>query len=354
MSSNLVFLKPSAASNGGNQEIDYMISGLTNSSRRNAAYLCLFPLNISKPVSIVLYPFYFIRIFLHLCLIYPDYQIVLTHYSTYPFVFLAIFRPVSIFLQDIEWFFVSNRIFQFLIKSIVLSSLFASSSVIFANLYLFDFFTNHHRLPGVPQKSFLYPVPSFPLDGYPEAQICDSSLEETSILVVAKQGNHKCFDDYIHLSRAFSSFSSSSHFKFNLTVVTPSRLFSFFTSNSFVDVIPFQSKESFLVLLAKSHFFISLSHHEGFGINPLDSILCRCLPILRHNGGCSNFLQSDFPGLLPNDASVESVLDHLAYLDNLRRVSPNVFLSILDKAHDAVVEYLNNSLVLRDNFFRSF
>lgn len=351
---NLIFIKPSIASNGGNQEIDFMISGFKNSSFKKVISLPLFPLNTSKFASVFLFLFCYLKLIFRLRLFFSDYHIVLTHYSTYPLVILRIFGPVSIFVQDMEWLFVTNRILQNIIKICIMTSISISSRIIFANKFLLNSFTNRYLLSGISRKSFLYPVPSFPIDGYPSRRDRHQSVDETCILVVAKPGNHKRFSDYVKLVRLLTSFPVKPPFKFRLTVITPSELYRYFPCNSVVNVMPFQSKKSFLFLLANSHFFISLSPHEGFGINPLDSILCDCFPLLRYNGGCSNYLNLDFPGLLSRDSSVGDILNHLFRLDYMRRTTPNSFFSILDQAYDSCLQYLQNSLSLRDEFFRQF
>jgi len=210
---------------------------------------------------------------------------IFTHYSTLLFSLAIPRKRRYFFVQDLEWKFLDNNLFQYFLKFIILK-IYSNGKIIVANDYLQE------------------KISSYGLDIYGNADIwadvnfletnTDQSVRAIDGVMVLRNGGYKRLDLY----REFI-FKSIQNNDITLAVITPEiNIFEEF--KDLVDYCYFTpSLEMMREIYSKSKIFLHFSDHEGFGLPPLEAMGAGCVPLCRDSGGINAYMRTlKFDGLI--------------------------------------------------------
>ena len=302
---SILFIEPKNTLSGGHLEINRLATLLSD-----AGYLVhrhyIFPNNCSLLSAFLLFPWFFALSYFRCLRNSPD-LVICTHYSTLSHLFIFPSHCRICFLQDFEWLFPSDSIFlQSIFKWLMLSCYSSCRSLIFANKYLHSVFTQFPRLQSSLIRFFLYPVGSQVLPSNNSLQAYTERIYD--LIFIIRKGRQKSFELYVQvINKLISSFPS-----FRVACIGHDTNKQFFVNSPNFVFYSYCSKSDLLSLFSSSKYYLLLSKHEGFGLPPLEAMSCGCVPILLANGGCTNYIPSSYPFLLPLSSTPHAILNMLS------------------------------------------
>lgn len=201
---------------------------------------------------------------------------IFTHYSTIPLAFLVPKTTRYFFVQGVEWQFTSNKIVSAILKRIIVAA-YRSGRIISANRFL----TNQMQQEGLTVTAEM-PI-------WSEAIFRTKSLANRDIdyVMVLRKGEVKRLDLYRHFV-ALAVLKNR-----RIAVITTEDDLALEFSSIVSEILLRPTADAMREIYMRSHCFIHLSDHEGFGLPPLESMGSGCVPICRDSGGIRAFLYSN-------------------------------------------------------------
>lgn len=197
--------------------------------------------------------------------------VMLTHFSTFPFAWLAYSRRWYCFNQDIEWMFVPRGIPRALLRRFILATS-RRACVITTNSFIESKFADH-GVASIAQVSIW-------ADPFWLATDTTTPRRSVDVVMLLRKGRMKRLDLYLELlSRLRSRPEIIS------VVVTPDAEIHAKVLGMAARVLLHPSNSELRSLYADSRLFVSLSDTEGFGLTPLEAMGQGCIPLCRDSGG---------------------------------------------------------------------
>jgi glycosyltransferase involved in cell wall biosynthesis len=222
-------------------------------------------------------------------------RFIFTHYATLPLLLLVPRRSRYVFVQDLEWKFLSNPWLSSLVRAVVLF-FYRRCSVVSANRYL----TCALRDEGVAVSG------EMPIWADASFLLSDIHLtRDVDFAMVLRKGDHKRLDLYMEFIDLVRH-----HGAFRIAVISPEDEILSAVSPNVAITLARPSIPQMRSLYGRTKCFIHLSDHEGFGLPPLEAMGAGCVPICRDSGGVRAFMQEELLSalLVPIDAPIADIV----------------------------------------------
>jgi glycosyltransferase involved in cell wall biosynthesis len=209
---------------------------------------------------------------------YQAVQFIFTHYATLPLALFVPRRSRYVFVQDLEWKFLSNVWLSRLVRALILF-IYRRSFVVSANKYL----TSALRAERVTVKGEM-PI-------WADAGFLLSDIERTrdvDFAMVLRKGDHKRLDLYTQFIEVVKEYGA-----FRIAVISPEDEILTAVGSKVAIILARPSVAEMRSLYARTKCFLHLSDHEGFGLPPLEAMGAGCVPICRDSGGVRAFMHDD-------------------------------------------------------------
>jgi glycosyltransferase involved in cell wall biosynthesis len=244
------------------------------------------------------YPLLLFRFFLFLRSFASDQRklaLVLTHFSTYPFAWIAPAFDWYCFNQDAEWMFAPRSFMQRLILATC-----RHSRVLTTNTYLETLF----------EESGIKSIGTFPV--WPDTTWLTTGempAREIDVVMLLRKGRGKRMDLYLEILRLATKRGLSS------CVITPDLEIFTHAAPLASEALLRPSQEEFIKIYRRSKVFLLLSEAEGFSLPPLEAMGSGCVPLCRDSGGPRCYMTGPLAGnLVPLQASSDEIFDWLQRL----------------------------------------
>lgn len=218
---------------------------------------------------------------------------IFTHYSTLPFSLFIKKNKRFFFVQDLEWKFINNNLFQLCLKKIILY-IYSNGNILAANKYIMDALANY----GLTVYSN---VNIWADINFLEERIFNRTIDAVMVL---RNGHYKRLDLYIQFIVKCKS-------KNNLTLAVITQEKNIFNEiNGSVDFCYYcPSIADMRDIYSRSKTLIHLSDHEGFGLPPLEAMGAGCIPLCRDSGGVRAYMDdlNSHGLLLPKSYDIDKI-----------------------------------------------
>lgn len=242
----------------------------------------------------------------------------LSHYSTYVAAPFASAERLWFFVQDLEWTFVRPA-FRPPLRRFILACL-RRGRVLAANDYLASALMSY-EVP-VRQTLPIWADPAFagPIDG----------VRDIDVVMVLRRGSHKRLDLVLEVL----AICRTRYPHLRLAIITPNDEFvTELSREALTTMLVRPSVDDMRNIYRRTHLFLLLSDHEGFGLPPLEAMGSGCVPMCRDAGGVRAYMQGSLrdnilPAKLDTAAIMNRVVDKLADqcgLDNQRIEARAIF-----------------------------
>lgn len=220
--------------------------------------------------------------------------LMLTHFSTFPFAWLARSHRWYCFNQDMEWQFVPKGFLRNLLRRLILATS-RRASVVTTN----PFIDNEFARLGVQS---IAQVSIWP-DGFWLTREVTQHRRSIDLIMVLRKGRMKRLDLYLELLSLIRSRPDIVS-----TIITPDADIHAAVQGMAAKSILRPSNFEMRSLYADSRIFLSLSDTEGFGLTPLEAMGQGCVPLCRDSGGVRSYMIGSLrANLIPLSESVESI-----------------------------------------------
>lgn len=222
-------------------------------------------------------------------------HIVFSHYSTFP---LAVLTPRSrrwFFVQDTEWNFVPPGAYRAIVKRFILLNL-RRGRVLTTNAYLSGAMHDEHV--RVAARVPIWIDPRFV--GRADRR------RDFDLVLVLRHGAHKRADLGVQAVDRCRAIDPA----LRLAIITPDDVFADTVRDKVALCLLRPTLEQMRDIYERTHVFLLLSEHEGFGLPPLEAMASGCVPVCRAAGGVASYMTGELQALvLPLDRTVAEVLD---------------------------------------------
>jgi len=234
----------------------------------------------------------------------------LTHFSTFPFAWLAPKLEWFCFNQDVEWMFVREGILRSVLRWFILATSRRSRV-----------FTTNAYVESLYQQEGIRPVGRLSIWASSEWLTSGvSQSRQIDVVMLLRRGHMKRLDLYIEALSLMKREGLSS------LVVTPDEeIFALVTKGGSQCMLR-PTNESLANIYQRSKIFLLLSDTEGFALPPLEAMGSGCVPLCRDSGGPRCYMTGPLAtNLIPLDATTAQICATIQTLlgdtENLRRLS---------------------------------
>jgi glycosyltransferase involved in cell wall biosynthesis len=230
-------------------------------------------------------------------------SLMLTHFSTFPFAWMAPSLHWYCFNQDIEWMFVPDGLPRLLLRRLILATG-RRADVVTTN----SFVESQYAQQGISSVAQV----SIWADGFwlsPESH----DPRPVDIVMLLRKGGMKRLDLYLQMLSKLEERSG-----IRCAIVSPdSDILDLVKCRTDISLLR-PSNQELRNLYRQSKIFISLSDTEGFGLTPLEAMGQGCIPICRDSGGVRCYMTgSMLSNLVPRSEPLETILTRIdALLEN--------------------------------------
>jgi glycosyltransferase involved in cell wall biosynthesis len=220
--------------------------------------------------------------------------LVLTHFSTFPFAWIASMHDWNCFNQDVEWMFVKEGFRRVLLRWFILATS-RRSRVVTTNAFVEGLYLREGLKPF--GRLSIWPSPIW-LTGHSDA------ARDIDVVMLLRRGHMKRLDLYIDILRRMKQRDITS------CIVTPdSDIFDEVATLSTTALLR-PSDQELRVIYQRAQIFLLLSDTEGFSLPPLEAMGSGCVPICRDSGGPRSYMVGLLSeNLIPLEASNAHVLE---------------------------------------------
>jgi glycosyltransferase involved in cell wall biosynthesis len=237
-------------------------------------------------------------------------SLMVTHFSTFPFAWLAPSLRWFCFNQDIEWMFVPGGLPRSLLRWLILITS-RRSNVVTTN----SFIESQFEREGVFSMAqiFIWADESWLSQEEYESRPVD-------VVLLLRRGSMKRLDLYLELLSKLKKRRDIC-----CATVTPDADIHALVRNRVDFALQRPTNQALRDLYKRSKIFVSLSDTEGFGLTPLEAMGHGCVAICRDSGGVRCYMTgSMLPNLIPKSAPLDSVLARIeALLANPQELAAN-------------------------------
>jgi glycosyltransferase involved in cell wall biosynthesis len=224
----------------------------------------------------------------------------LTHFSTFPFAWLAPKSRWYCFNQDTEWMFVPSGLGRQLLRWFILTAS-RRANVITTNSFIESQF-EREGIHSVAQVSIW-------ADQF-WASTENNDTRSIDVVILLRKGGMKRLDLYLDLLTRLEAAQTIS-----CAVVTPDPDIYATVKSRAIQLILRPSNQELRALYRRSKIFVSLSDTEGFGLTPLEAMGQGCVPVCRNSGGVQCYMAGPMQrNLIPRSEPLETVLTRISEL----------------------------------------
>ncbi len=225
--------------------------------------------------------------------------IFLTHFSTFPFGWLAPWADRYCFNQDIEWMFVPEGLRRRLLRWMILATS-RRSCVVTTNAFV-DGLYRANGIQSIAEASIWanawWLLPDAPIE------------RDIDVVMLVRRGHMKRLDLYR------SVLTLLQHSGISTLAVAPDpdtyQTIRPLTTHSLLRPTNDELKH----IYQRSKLFLLLSDTEGFSLPPLEAMGAGCVPLCRDSGGPRCYMDGPFAAnLIPLDADPEEIVQRLEAL----------------------------------------
>lgn len=224
--------------------------------------------------------------------------LLLTHFSTFPFAWLAPKLPRFCFNQDLEWKFVPGPLRTPTRWLILFTS--RRSKVITTNDFISQSYRDLHVTPFAQVSLWTAPfwMERVPANGRP-----------FDVAMLLRYGSVKRPDLYFELLDLLAATS------LRCAVITPETALYEEARPLVEHALLRPSNEELRAFYGSCRIFVLLSDTEGFGLPPLEAMGSGCVPLCRDSGGVRCYMNGSFSrNLIPAEESMSQVLKRIEAL----------------------------------------
>jgi glycosyltransferase involved in cell wall biosynthesis len=267
-----------------------------------------------KIFAAVQYPFLLIKFIYYLCKNTVERRpaLMLTHFSTFPFSWLAPSYRWYCFNQDIEWMFVPDGLGRLLLRRFILATC-RRSQVINTNSFIESQYAQE-GIESVAQMTIW--ADEFWTSG---ESVPDRPID---VVLLLRRGRMKRLDLYLDILPQLRQRN------IRCATVTPDPELHSLVQHRVEHAFLRPTNQEMRDLYKQSKIFLSLSDTEGFGLTPLEAMGQGCVPVCRDSGGVRCYMRDSLlPNLIARSEPLETIINRVKDL----LASPNQ-LEVISKA----------------------
>jgi glycosyltransferase involved in cell wall biosynthesis len=227
-------------------------------------------------------------------------NLLLTHYTTFPFAWLSFSLKRFCFNQDVEWMFVPPGPLRALLRRMILFTS-RRSRVLTTNRFISQQYEKEEVIPFA--QASIWAQKSWRSTEHLQKRSID-------IVMLLRNGRMKRLDLYLELLREIRENSS-----WTCALITPDSDIYAQIEGLAKKVVLRPANEEIRKLYQDSKIFVLLSDTEGFGLPPLEAMGSGCVPLCRDSGGVQCYLQGPLESNLI--APEETMAEMFQHLQNL-------------------------------------